>query len=98
MSVRNLVSLSTRASARLGTPNFSAGTAKGKRTAIPDDLADTRSTEEGVQRGDRWVEALGRQVDGAFDGAALRSGQNDLCKRLGIPRHGQSIPHDGHTS
>jgi hypothetical protein len=63
---------------------------KGRRTAIPDDPADAGSSEESVQRGDRRVEALGGQIDGALDGTALRSGQNASVLR--IPGSENALP------
>jgi hypothetical protein len=71
-----LVSTKERRSWRL------AGKAGRRLTAVPDDLTNASSLEESVQRGDRRIEALGGQVDGALDGAALRSGQNGSCKPL----------------
>jgi hypothetical protein len=63
---------------------------KGRRTAIPNNLTNTSSLEESVKRRDRRVKALSRQIDGALNGTALRSGQNASVLR--IPGSENSLP------
>lgn len=65
----------------------------GRHTTVPDDALEARGAEDGVQRGDGRVEALSRQVDGAFDGATLqllvRQGEVEppgFCGCVQLPR------------
>ena len=43
----------------------------GRLTAIPNDLGNIGRDKQGIEGGDRRVEALSRQVDGALNCSAL---------------------------